>query len=241
MVSRAHDLVRQHFEACSTKLFSTGDKARVSELFAPVCNSPQVSEYCAAVLSPQEKQTAKGFSNSGDRNSFVQRRAFRRYFAARFAGPARDLETISFSVSKTGRPFLNEFPKTWFSFASSNSGFIAAQSSTHAVGVDMENRTSTEGNLEVARHFFTAHEADLIEALHEPERSRQFMRLWCIKEAALKSIGEGLPFGLHKFVLQSNLDQGFSAVPSGQGAPNDYSCYHVDNTDFCAAIVIRPV
>ncbi|MGI9364270.1 MAG: 4'-phosphopantetheinyl transferase family protein [Rhizobiaceae bacterium] len=241
MASCDQDRVRRHFDACSSSLFSTDENETVSEVFAPFSSHPQVSEICFGLLSPQERYRADRFANGDDRDNFIQRRAFRRYFVSRFTNPARDLSLINFSSARNGRPVLNEFPKTWFSFASTQSGFIAAQSTRHAVGVDLEDWKTVPENLELARQFFTAEEADLVTQLPEPDRSRQVLRLWCLKEAALKSIGEGLPFGMQRFALKSDTGNGFYKVPDGFGMLENYFSEQADHPTFCAAMVLRTI
>lgn len=241
MTSHDRDHVRCHFDKCSRNLFPTCNSETVFELFAPFSSHPQVCGICAGVLSPQERYRADRFTSVDERNNFIQRRAFRRYFVARFTNSARSLALINFSCTRNGRPVLNEFPKIWFSFSSTRSGFIAAQSVHQSVGVDMEDWKTHPDNLELARQFFTAEEAGFVAQLTEPERSRQVMRLWCLKEAALKSIGEGLPYGLHKFALNHDPRQGFVSVPDGVGTPDNYCSHQIDLPDFCAALVLRTV
>ena len=55
---------------------------------------------------------------------------------------------------------------------------------------------------ELAREFFSGAEANAVERAGGLERQRIFFQLWSLKEAALKSIGEGLPFGLDAFEFE---------------------------------------
>ena len=49
---------------------------------------------------------------------------------------------------------------------------------------------------------FSDAEAKTVESAGDQARLRTFFQLWCLKEAALKSIGEGLPFGLDAFEFE---------------------------------------
>ena len=111
------------------------------------------------------------------------------------------MSRIAFAEKENGRPYLPNFPNLWFSFSSSRSGFLGAWSSTHAIGVDLEDKTRNVRPEELAQHFFSEAEAKAVESAGEA-RLRTFFQLWRLKEAALKSIGEGLPFGLDAFEFE---------------------------------------
>ena len=91
---------------------------------------------------------------------------------------------------KKGRPYLPELPDFWFSFSSCRSGILGAWSSIHGVGVDLEDHKRKLEALELANRFFSEAEANAIERKDGLERLRTFLQFWCLKDAALKSIGE---------------------------------------------------
>ena len=55
---------------------------------------------------------------------------------------------------------------------------------------------------ELAHQFFSGAEAKAVEGAGGLESLRTFFQFWSLKEAALKSIGEGLPFGLDAFEFE---------------------------------------
>ena len=62
---------------------------------------------------------------------------------------------------------------------------------------------------------------------------------WSLKEAALKSIGEGLPMGLDAFQFELAPNLRVVRVPRDHGGPERFRAHVIDGTDSCAALVIR--
>ena len=70
-------------------------------------------------------------------------------------------------------------------------------------------------------------------------RLRTFCQLWSLKEAALKSIGEGLPFGLDAFEFELAPNLRVVHAPPAYGGPRRFSAQVIEGTEICAALVIR--
>ncbi len=208
-------------------------------LYAPVSYDPEVTRRCASTLSADELQWADRLVKHGDQTLFKQRRAFRRFCGAVALGSSKPLSEIVFNETAYGRPYLADSPDFWFSFSSCRFGFVGAWSSTHSVGVDFEDQTRDLETNELARQFFSAAEARTVEGLAGLASQRAFYQLWSLKEAALKSIGQGLPFGLDTFEFK--LYPGLHVVhtPPGYGGPERYRALMIEGTDSCAAMVIR--
>src|SRR5262245_32289217 len=171
-------------------------------LYAPVSRDAQASRRCASVLSDAERQRANRFVTDEGKAHFRQRRAFRRYCGALALRSLRPVSRIDFKETEQGRPYLPDLPAFWFSFSSCRIGFLGAWSSTHATGVALEDPTRCLEAAQLARQYFSEAEAQAVEAAHASARLRIFFKLWSLKEAALKSIGEGLPFGLEVFEFE---------------------------------------
>jgi 4'-phosphopantetheinyl transferase len=211
----------------------------VSVLFAPVSRDPEVVSRCASVLSDAEKRRAQSFLAEGGEAHFTQQRAFRRYCGALAVGWGLPPSRIAFEATEKGRPFLPELPGCWFSFSSCRLGYLGAWSSTHRIGVDIEDQTRRVEATELAQWYFSQAEAKAIEDADERTRMRTFFQLWTLKEAALKSIGEGLPFGLDAF--QFELDPSIRIVdaPRAFGGPERFCAYAIAAAGNCAALAIR--
>ena len=212
-----------------------------SVLYAPVSRDPKASRRCGSVLSDTELRTAERFVTEDGKALFIQRRAFRRYCGASALGSRRPLSRIAFKETDKGRPYLPDLPDVWFSFSSCRFGFCGAWSSTHWIGVDLEDQTRNLEAAELAQQFFSEAEARAVKVLGGSARLRTFCQLWSLKEAALKSIGEGLPFGLDAFEFELAPCLRVVHAPSDYGGPRGFNAQVIGGTDICAALVIRSV
>jgi 4'-phosphopantetheinyl transferase len=238
-----HDSDRVHhlFAGISRDVTPAPVGRSVHVLYAPISLDPEVTRLCASVLSETELQRADRFAVRGDRAEFEQRRAFRRYCGAIALESSQRLSEIVFEETPNGRPYLADAPNLWFSFSSCRFSILAAWSSTHAVGVDIEDHSRELEAVDLARQFFSAAETEVVVGVRGAERLRTFFRLWSLKEAALKSIGEGLPFGLDAFEFELHPDLRIVDVPPGHGGPNRFLASVIEGTEGCAALVIRDV
>ena len=200
-------------------------------VFAPVSHDAEVSRRCASVLSAGELAKAERFLAEERRARFKQQRAFRRYCGARALGSSAPLSLIDFAESEKGRPYLPQVPGTSFSFSACRFGFLGAWSSTHDIGVDIEDRTRTTATDELARRHFSQAEAKAVE---EADSARAFFQFWTLKEAALKSIGEGLPFGLDAFQFELTPTLRVVQAPGG---PQRFRAHVIEGADTSAALV----
>jgi len=233
------DRINDLFAARSRDLTPVPVRHAAHVLYAPVSRDPEVTRHCASVLSDSELQRAERFVTQGEKALFKQRRAFRRFCGALALGSSRPLSQIIFEQTEKGRPYLFDLPDVWFSFSSCRFGFVGAWSSTHGIGVDLEDQTRDLLAMELARMFFSEFEANAVEGADAPERLRTFFHLWCLKEAALKSIGEGLPFGLDSFEFELDPNLRVVHAPSGHGGPEQFNTLMIEGTGSCAALVTR--
>ena len=210
-----------------------------SVLFAPVSQDPRAVSCCASVLSDAEKRRAQNFLAEDGEAHFKQQRAFRRYCGALAVGSALPLSRIAFEETEKGRPYIPELRGCWFSFSSCRLGYLGAWSSTRRIGVDIEDQTRHLEATELAQAYFSRAEAKTVEGAGERTRMQTFFQLWTLKEAALKSIGEGLPFGLDAF--QFELDPSIRIVdaPRAYGGPERFCAYAIETAGSCAALAIR--
>jgi phosphopantetheinyl transferase len=233
------DWVNNYFTVCSQDITPAPARHDAHALYAPVSKDPEVTKCCALVLSKSELLRAERFIRQDDKSLFIQRRAFRRFCATLTPGSSKSLSEIVFEEEENGRPYLSELPDVWFSFSSCRFGFVGAWSSTHGIGVDIEDRTRDPGAVELARKFFSAAEASAVEGSVGQASLQTFLSLWCLKEAALKSIGEGIPFGLDAFEFGLDPDLRVVHTPPDFGGPERFSVHMIEGTNDCTAVVIR--
>ena len=233
------DRLRNHFAAGARDLTSASVRHAAHVLYVPVSHDPEVSSRCASVLSETEIERADRFAARSDTVQFKQRRAFRRFCGATALGSSQPLSEIRFEETENGRPFLSDSPDLWFSFSSCRFGILGAWSSTHAIGVDIEDQARELEAVELARQFFSVVEAEAIERLGGAERLLTFFRYWSLKEAALKSIGEGLPFGLDAFEFELDPKPRVVHAPTDHGGPERFDAYELEGTDNCTALILR--
>ncbi|MCM3905008.1 MAG: 4'-phosphopantetheinyl transferase superfamily protein, partial [Pyrinomonadaceae bacterium] len=174
--------------------------------YAPVSSDPEVASRCASILSDHERERSERFVTKELKTHFEQRRAFRRYCGALALGSKSSLTEIVFEETENGRPYLRDRSDLWFSFSSCRLGFIGTWSATHGLGVDIEDQPIDMEVPELAQMYFTESESRTVRE-GGPARLRTFLQLWSLKEAGLKSIGEGLPFGpdVFEFALEGRL------------------------------------
>jgi len=239
MTGKDSDRIKDFFATRSRDLTPAAVRHVTQLLYAPVSHDPEVTKHCASVLSDSELQIADRFSSQSDRALFKQRRAFRRYCGALALGSSLPLSQIAFKETEKGRPCHCDLPDSWFSFSSCRFGFIGAWSSTHAIGIDLEDQTKDLETTALAQQFFSAAEARVVEKIGGLERLQTFFQFWSLKEAALKSIGEGLPFGLDTFEFELQPNLRVVHAPAMHGGPTQFGAHVIEGTDGCAALVIR--
>jgi 4'-phosphopantetheinyl transferase len=232
--------IRDYFAARSRDITPVSAPGTVKVLFAPVSNDADFTHCCASILSPSEQHRAERFMAHDDRSLFIQRRAFRRFCGALSLGSSTSLSRVVFDQTANGRPYLPGLPNSWFSFSSCRWGYLGAWSSTHGIGVDIEDRTRDPGATDLARQYFSVAEARAVVERDGPINQLSFFQLWSLKEAALKSIGEGLPFGLKAFEFDLAPTLHVVRAPSSYGGPERFSAHTIiEGLESCTAIVIR--
>lgn len=207
--------------------------------FLPASRDPELLLRCASVLSGDERQQAERLITQDLKERFWLRRAFRRYCGARALGGTTPLVSVHFASTGKGRPCLPASPECWFSFSACRLGVLGAWSWSHDVGVDIEDPIGTDEAQELARHYFAPTEVDAIQAARGSDRADTFLRLWTLKEAALKSIGEGLPFGLDAFECALSPSPHMVRAPSSHGGTASFQVFQLENVQGCASLVLR--
>jgi len=233
------DMVVDHFRECTSDRTPTLTRHSANVVYAPVSSDTEVTKRCLSVLSEAEVLRAERFVTEELRGNFIQRRAFRRYCGALAIGSPDPLSQIVFDEQDKGRPYLPDRLDISFSFSACRSGFLGSWSATNSIGVDIEDKTQDIEAVDLAHQFFSAAEAMAIEEARGPARQRTFLQLWCLKEAALKCIGEGLPMGLDSFEFDLGPSLRVVRTPRYLDASWQFSPFMIEAIDCFAALVIR--
>ncbi len=235
-----HQRIWAFFAANSRDVTPVSVRHKAAIRYAPVSRDPRVTRRCAQVLSDSERKRAGRFASENDMARFIQRRAFRRFCGYMALERSKPLNLIAFKETEKGRPYLHDLPDFWFSFSSCRIGFLGAWSRTHGIGIDLEDHTRHLESLALARRYFSTDEAGAVKRMKGPARLETFFRFWSLKEAALKSIGEGLPFGLDAFQFQLEPDLRVVHAPKEHGGPEQFQAHWIACTDgVCAALVTK--
>ena len=207
-------------------------------LYLPALDYEGMKRHFGNVLSEAERQRASRFARAEDATRFLQRRAFRRFCGALALGGGRALASISFDETRSGSPHLAEAPGHRFSFSSCRSGIVGAWSSTHGLGVDIEDRTQHLEPVAAAEFYFTRCEARFV-ATSGRSCTDTFLQFWCLKEAALKSIHQGMPYGLNAFGFELAPVIRVVRAPPRHGGAARFGAYWLNGTSAWAALVIH--
>ena len=231
--------VRRHFEGCARDCTPEIVGAIIRVLYAPWSPDPEVSLLCASILPEVEQRQSELFLTRADRERFLQRRAFQRYCVNDALGSADVFTGLGLAWTGKGRPYLAGRSGYSLSFSACRLGFVGAWSSTHDIGIDIEDPAGEVEDMELCRFYFEARETAAVLSLTGAERRKAFFRLWTAKEAALKSIGEGIPHGLATFVLDLKLCPQIIQAPAAFGDVRRIQVHLVEGTDGCTSLVSR--
>jgi phosphopantetheinyl transferase len=239
MTSQASCEVYDYFESCSINLTPPSARFGADVLYAPYSSDPDITQSCSSILAHSELLRADRFFIEADKERFIQRRAFRRFCGAKMRNISLPLSQIVFEKTDNGRPFIAGLPNFWFSFSCCNLGFLGASSSTHGIGIDLEDKSGKVEATALAQQFFSKNEVGVIEKAGEADRRRLFFNFWCLKEAALKSIGEGLPFGLEVFQFELEPVLRVVEAPAERGESGHFSAFLIEKSNICVALILR--
>ena len=153
-----------------------------------------------AVLTPDEVGRAAALRFDPHRRRFVTARGVLREILGAYLGS--DPAGLQLAYTPWGKPYL-----TWMGgscsvrFNVSHSGGVAlyALMCNHEVGVDIEEVRPVPEADRVARRFFSAPEAELLDRQSASQRDTSFLRAWTCKEALVKAVGAGVYCGLSSF------------------------------------------
>lgn len=111
---------------------------------------------------------------------------------------------LRFTRAESGRLLLAA-PAGWYISLSHGGGHVAACVATAPCGVDIE-RPRPAAPLRLAQRYFSAAEASHLANLTPTDAERDFFRLWTLKEAGAKALGQGLAHNMARLVFDLKQD-----------------------------------
>jgi 4'-phosphopantetheinyl transferase len=151
-------------------------------------------------LSRSEKDRANRFRRAEDRALFAMTRGSLR----RLLSEATDIpaDKIAFVEGPYGKPRLAGASGPDFNVSHSGCWALIGFSGSRDIGVDIEFMRPADGELNLARAFFSAAEYRSLEGLANGMLLSSFYKIWTCKEAVLKAIGAGISTRLKDFSVE---------------------------------------
>ncbi|MCT2542310.1 MULTISPECIES: 4'-phosphopantetheinyl transferase superfamily protein [Streptomyces] len=126
----------------------------------------------------------------------ASRRLLKYAAAAALRADARDLELM---YGPTGRPYLRGCDQIDISLSHTDDLLLVGLTTRGLIGVDAERADRRIYSRGLDRQICTPHERLIVSGLPVPERDPCLVRLWTLKEAYSKAIGQGLQFRFTEF------------------------------------------
>lgn len=155
-----------------------------------------------SILSLDEQEKYHNFKITLQRDRFLINRANLRLILAKYL--SINPQEIVFNYSDKGKPSLNfniHSDKIYFNLSHKNN-YTVYGIGQYNLGIDLEKIDDKVKIENIAKRFFCPQEYQHLIQLKEEDKPAYFFTLWTIKEAYLKSIGDGLSGGLDSIYIQ---------------------------------------
>lgn len=207
-------------------------------LYLPIVTSNDDIDRCRGLLAPNDLYQADAITADRARQQFIVRRAFQRFCAARAVGTDAPGALAPFTYTKNGQPHVADHPDISVSFSACAVGYLGAWSQRYNIGVDLEDRNRRVEPVGLAKRYFANTEVDLITHAKDEDQKTTFLKLWTLKEAALKSVGKGLAYGLEAFAFTLEPQIGVTKAPAEFGGADAFQVAVIANTDAAHAALV---
>ncbi len=108
-------------------------------------------------------------------------------------------DVIELTYGPTGRPYLRGYDAVDISLSHTDDLLLVGMTTRGVIGVDAERADRKLYGPGLGKHLCTPHELELLERFPESERNDALVRLWTLKEAYSKAIGQGMQFRFTDF------------------------------------------
>jgi 4'-phosphopantetheinyl transferase len=181
-------------------------------------DDPAVAARLVSLLAPDELERRNRMATESGRRQQLLARALQREVLSRHV-PGIAPRDWRFVRGESGRPSLAPPFDAGLNFNLAHTpGLVAmAVGRVAHIGIDVE-ALDKPVPMPVARRYFSEREVAALHALAPEDQPRRFLRLWTLKEAYLKAVGEGLAGGLDSmtFTLDDEAAIGFERASDPQ-------------------------
>jgi len=170
----------------------------------------------------------------------ASRRLLKYAAAAALRADARDLELM---YGPTGRPYLRGCDQIDISLSHTDDLLLVGLTTRGLIGVDAERSDRRIYSRGLDRQICTPHERLTVSRLPLAERDPSLVRLWTLKEAYSKAIGQGLQFRFTEFGFGADGRPTQVHRPDGTpGTGDEWTfCTYVlgsDGLEFCVSTAV---
>lgn len=180
------------------------------------------------LLSVEEQQRASRLRFDLHRARFVRAHAITRLILASYIGiPAHQLHI---EVDCFGKPFLAGPTPFDVRFNLSHSSELMLLGITNGleIGVDLEFHAENLDWHQIVGDYFSQREVAFLKGMETPEVARiAFYRMWTLKEAYLKAVGQGLRAGLDQVEVACEMgtEASFLSLPGGEDEKHRWQAF----------------
>lgn len=148
-------------------------------------------------LIGREWERYRGFRHAGARSRFVASRLLLKHVAA--AVIESDPRLIALAYRPGGRPYLRGCDQIDISLSHTEDMLVVGVARTGRIGVDVEPAERPMLGLGIEEQICTPYELTMLRSIAEARRNSALVRMWTLKEAYSKAIGQGLRFRFTEF------------------------------------------
>jgi 4'-phosphopantetheinyl transferase len=147
---------------------------------------------------------------------------------------------VELTYGPTGRPYLRGYDAVDISLSHTDDLLLVGMTTRGVIGVDAERADRRLYGPGLGKHLCTPHELELLDEFPEAERYDALVRLWTLKEAYSKAIGQGMQFRFTDFGFGSVAPSSVN-TPDGQpgtGSEWTFRTYDVDSGDYVVSVAV---
>lgn len=157
------------------------------------------------LLSFEEKQKARQFKFSKDKNQSIITRIVLRLLSSKYLNIKP--EAVTFKYGEYGKPEYNFDSDLKFNISHSGDLIVIGFVKDFDIGVDIEKVKYNFDVFEIASKFFSALEIETLKKVHKTKQVEYFYRCWTRKESFIKAKSVGLSFPLDSFSVCIDSDK----------------------------------